>query len=537
MDRRRLFLRICRHAKRLSPIELILVIILSTQILASDLASSEKRGRVIYLKTISPSGGEINAVVGEGGIDAPGSALPCVNCHGFEGEGLEEHGISATNIAWEDLTKSYWGKRTGTRQYPPYNEATLERAIREGLDPAGNALDPSMPRYRLSNEDMEDLIAYLKVIHRALDPGITDHSIKLGSVLPTTGSFGATGLAMKRLLESYFDEVNASGGVFNRKIILRVREYGSTPEASQKVYDELIDKEEVFAIVSPFDSNSDTEHLSALIENREVPTIGPFTLYPDDIHVLNRYTFYLYSGLREQARAQVEFARKRFGADKIKVAIVYPEKGARAQDAEAIDEQVRQCGWRDLEKIVFSPDAPEWRETVVKLKAGSIGMIFFLGSFQDLKQLAEEADNQRWTPYTFVSGALVKPEIFELPASFARTIFAAYPTLPGDYTQEGMRQLNELGTKYDLSRSHLTAQVSAYCSAKLIVEGLRRAGSRPSREKLVSQLEQLDKFETGLTPEMSFGPNRRIGSLGAYIVALDIVGRTLSPVDGWISLN
>mgnify|MGYP002336390849 CR=1 FL=1 len=44
-----------------------------------------------------------------------------------------------------------------------YTDDTLRRAIAEGVDPGGDPLDPAMPRWSMSAEDMADLIAYLKL--------------------------------------------------------------------------------------------------------------------------------------------------------------------------------------------------------------------------------------------------------------------------------------------------------------------------------------------------------------------------------------
>jgi len=52
---------------------------------ARGLTPQERRGRAIYLRGESPSGKEIQAVVGE--VDVPGSALTCAGCHGARGEG------------------------------------------------------------------------------------------------------------------------------------------------------------------------------------------------------------------------------------------------------------------------------------------------------------------------------------------------------------------------------------------------------------------------------------------------------------------
>ena len=45
-------------------------------------------------------------------------------------------------------------------------------------------------------------------------------------------------------------------------------------------------------------------------------------------------------------------------------------------------------------------------------------------------------------------------------------------------------------------------------------------------------------FETGVTPRLSYGPNRRIGARGAHIVVVDLENKTYKPVgDGWFDLQ
>ena len=54
---------------------------------------------------------------------------------------------------------------------------------------------------------------------------------------------------------------------------------------------------------------------------------------------------------------------------------------------------------------------------------------------------------------------------------------------------------------------------------------------------LVDALEALYAFETGLTPPLSYGPNRRIGARGAHVVAVDLVNKSYQPVGGWHELR
>ena len=61
------------------------------------------------------------------------------------------------------------------------HRASFIRSLTAGVDPAGNKFTVAMPTYRMSQEDMANLIAYLKRIETDTDPGLTDNSIVIGT--------------------------------------------------------------------------------------------------------------------------------------------------------------------------------------------------------------------------------------------------------------------------------------------------------------------------------------------------------------------
>jgi ABC-type branched-subunit amino acid transport system substrate-binding protein len=100
-----------------------------------------------------------------------------------------------------------------------------------------------------------------------------------------------------------------------------------------------------------------------------------------------------------------------------------------------------------------------------------------------------------------------------------------------------MKEFAALAEKYKLPSHHLATQMFAYCAAKTLVEALKRAGRDLSRDKLIQSLEGLYEYPTGLTPALTFGPNRRIGAMGAYVVTIDLNEKQFLPVSGWININ
>jgi mono/diheme cytochrome c family protein len=166
------------------------------------LTPQERRGKAIYMRGESPAGHDIAATVGE--LDIPASTLTCAGCHGLRGEGKTEGGVTAGNLSWANLIKPYGHTHPTGRKHGPFDERMFARSLAEGMDPSGNELAVAMPRFKMAAEDVADLIAYLKRIEADKDPGLTESSVKVGTILPATGALAESGAAMKQVLTAYF---------------------------------------------------------------------------------------------------------------------------------------------------------------------------------------------------------------------------------------------------------------------------------------------------------------------------------------------
>src|ERR1044072_5240273 len=146
------------------------------------LTVEEKRGKALYLRGESASGQEITALLND--IDVPASTLTCAGCHGSRGEGKTEGGVTAGPLTWSHLTKPYGHADEGGRKHPAFSETSFVRLLTSGLDPCAHKLAANMPIYRMPQEYMANLIAYLRRSETDSDPGVTDTTIVLGTVLP-----------------------------------------------------------------------------------------------------------------------------------------------------------------------------------------------------------------------------------------------------------------------------------------------------------------------------------------------------------------
>jgi len=503
------------------------------------LTPEEKRGKQIYLRGTSASGREITAYLGEASLEVPGSAMTCGGCHGADGEGKPEGGVTPSNITWAALTKPYGIVHASGRKHPPYTERAVELALTRGLDPAGNRLLNIMPRYQMAREDLNDLIAYLKRLGTDRDPGLTDKEIRIGMLVPAKGALADLGQAIKSVVAAYFEEVNSQGGIYNRKIELKFAETGDAAAATVANAERLITDEQIFALSGAVIAGADRE-IATLAQNSEVPLVAPFTLYPPITASVNRQVFYLLSGIDDQARALVVFAAQKFADDKTTVAraaIVYQESELNAGVASAIEEQVKKAGWGAPASVKYARGKFDAAAVVRELSAKGVNTVFLISGGEDPRALLAAAEKSNWTPALYLPGALTGKDILDASPTFKGRIFLSFPTVPTDVKPAALENLRALAAKYKLPQGHVAAQISAYVSAQLLVEGLKRAGRDLSREKLIAALEGLYEYDTGLTPPLTYGPNRRVGAAGAYIVTVEPEKKQFAPASGWIGIK
>jgi hypothetical protein len=236
-----------------------------------------ERGRQLYAESTSPSGAEFVAVLGDG-IEVAAAAVPCAGCHGHDGRGRPEGGLTPTDITWDRLSRPYGAVSPGGRRHPPYDAASLGRSLVEGVDPAGTPLHMAMPRYRMSKEDMADLVAYLQTLGAATDPGVTEAELSLGVFLPPGAARKPMADAVRAALTRRAAAFNARGGTYGRTIALRFFETVETSESAaghRARLEEQLAAAPVLAAVAAPQAGAE-EDLAALCEEWRLPLVAPF---------------------------------------------------------------------------------------------------------------------------------------------------------------------------------------------------------------------------------------------------------------------
>jgi ABC-type branched-subunit amino acid transport system substrate-binding protein len=472
---------------------LLILALLLLPLAAAALSPEEIRGRQIYTLGTSASGIEIKAVLGEEGNELPASALPCAGCHGREGHGGKEGGVRPSDLTREALGRPAVGERGG-RRHPPYDDHLLIRAITLGVDPAGNRLHVAMPRYRLTQKDAADLLAYLKRLGHEEEPGLTPGAVHVG-VLLSGGARAEETAEVRAALTARGAEIDNSGGIYGRRLALDFITLPEPPAERAAKLRERLAGEPLFALIGTDLSGAEGE-MADVAEAAGVPLLSTLAARPRESSPPDRHVFYLTSGLAEQAEALIAAAAQRLPPGERSLAIVPPASAALAGIAAAAAETARRSGFR-LAEATEAPGA------ILLLDRGAAAR----------ERLAREQGRR---PLVLLPGVLPGEDLFTLvPAPLGDRLLISLPVLP--------------------ARS-APAQTAALAAAEVLIEGLRRAGREVSRESLTATLETLYRFDAGLGAPVTFGPNRRLGARGAFVTGIDFPRRALAGAASWIEL-
>jgi ABC-type branched-subunit amino acid transport system substrate-binding protein len=236
----------------------------------------------------------------------------------------------------------------------------------------------------------------------------------------------------------------------------------------------------------------------------------------------NREVFYLLPGFEQLEQELIRFSAVEGARTTDKTAVVVADAKLETSVSPAMQVVWKELGEGKAREFSFSP--ANGQQVIHELQSQGIDTVFFVGDGEQASQWIRAADQAGWSPRTFVLGALMDDSILTSPARFQGKIFAAYPELEPE--AGAVDEFEDFLQRHQLSHDHRLIQISAYCSAKILVDALARAGKNPTREKLILNLEQMRDFKTGLLPGITFGPNRRIGSVKAEIVCADLVSHS-----------
>jgi ABC-type branched-subunit amino acid transport system substrate-binding protein len=368
--------------------------------------------------------------------------------------------------------------------------------------------------------------------------GVTETEVTFGSSLALQGHAGYLGQETLRGAMSYLNHVNEQGGVHGRTIRLITRDDSYDPPKCLDNTQRFLIEDKVFGLFC-YVGTPTTVKILPLIEEAKVPLLGMFTganalrepFLPYLLNVRASYyqetsaavehlvqdlklkriaVFYQYDAFGFDGLTGTELALKRFGLEPV-------ARGSYVRGTHDIREGLERIRESGAEAVVMIGTSDPCANFIRKSQESGYSPIFYMVSFVGAKELSRNLLQTDISQVGVVMSQVVPPPIMrdgsvaESAQEFVRLLEQYYPG----------EEPNFVGFE-------------GYINAKVLVEGLQRAGRDLTRESFLGAISSMTDFSLGGDVRLTFGPEDHQGMDKVYFTRLH-EGRFIL-LENWVEL-
>jgi ABC-type branched-subunit amino acid transport system substrate-binding protein len=352
------------------------------------------------------------------------------------------------------------------------------------------------------------------------ETGVTDRQVLVGQFAAFTGPAAQLGERLKVGIEAYFKLVNAQGGVNGRQLKLVTRDDGYEPERAKAAVKALIDEDKVFALIGSVGTPTGLASVPILTEAK-VPLVGMFTGAEGLRVPFNRYVFHIRASYFDETERMVQHLTS-LGLKKIAVFYqndAYGKAGLEGVERALAKRQLKPVGTATVERNTVDVQKalnallPVQPEAIVQISAYKASAAF-------IKQARAKGFGGQFFNVSFVGSKALADELGDTGAGVVITQVVPFPYSPSiPIVREYQQVMTEAGHQdFDFS------SLEGFLTAKVFVEGLRRAGRNPTREGLIAGIESIRDWDLGGFT-VRYGPQDHIGSNFVEVTTIGREGR------------
>lgn len=529
-------------------------------------------GERLYREGVGADNAPVRAI-SENDVPLSGAQAACVTCHRPSGLGSAEGGYYVPPIngpllfaprkldrrrLFQDFVYQVQPAQFKNRLYQPrmrpaYTTRTLGVALRTGVDPAGHSLAPIMPRYQLTDADVEALGTYLNSLSAHIAPGVDDRVIHFATVFSNDVP-PAQRAAMLQTMRAYVRWHNLhlhddrSRGRFSpyirspfvpidRRWVLSVWKLQGDDSTWRAQIERQYEEQPVFAIVGG-KVNGSWSGPARFCDANKLPCLFPDTELPGRAGKFG-YTTYFSAGLKLEALVAAHFLANL----------------SRAHPHSTIEQLAADDGFGQVPARVFTHELaallPSWKQTIrVFNSQAQLAAALDSGNHDSGRVLVVWPGVDVDATVRTLAATDPRAKLILLPS---RAIEAMRRALPGKisehvrfvdpYTLKMGSYAKSFETRAWLNARHLKTdniriRFKAYYTMNLLDAALSDIRNDFYRDYLMERVEDesLKDLNPGMYPWLALAPGERYAAKVAEIVRFDANQPSgLVSASGWIA--
>lgn len=348
------------------------------------------------------------------------------------------------------------------------------------------------------------------------EDGVTDNRILIGRTNGVTGLIAGPNKEMNDGADAYIAWINKRGGVNGRRIEVVTLDDQFDPALTAKNAEALIKEKHVFALFQTR-GTPHTQAVVPLLEANKVPLVAPSTgaaVFHEPVHP---FVFNVRAKYQDEVIKGVQHFSM-LGAKQI--ALVHVDDAFGRDGLEGFNKGMEEQKLKPAAIVPFDRVKPDIPGIVAELKKANPQAVIVVASAGTTVPLikALRAEGSRAHIMTLSNNSA--KSFVESLGKDGNGVIVAQITPAAELLTTKLGQEFKLATKEKPAVASYAA-MEGFVSAKVLVEGLQRAGRNLTREGFTRALESIRREDIGGLM-LTYGPKRHTGS---EYVELTMIGK------------
>ena len=371
---------------------------------------------------------------------------------------------------------------------------------------------------------------------RSVAPGVSDTHIVLGSSLALTGHAGYLGTQTLRGAEAYIRHVNEKGGVHGRTIEIKAVDDSYDPPRCLANTQKFIIDNNVLALFC-YVGTPTTIKVLPLVEEARIPLIGMFTGANALREPFNRYVINIRASYYQETEAAVSHLVKDIGITKIAVFYQYDAYGFDGLIGTEL--ALKEYNLEPVARGSYIRGTLDVSEGLDKIRNSGAEAVVMVGTYGACARFIQLAQEEGYDPIfynvSFVGAEELARRIGEGTPTVLMSQVVPPPATGSGSPQDAAVEYVRLLGRYYPGETPSFVGLEGFLNARILVEGLEKAGRNLTREGLIDAIETIRDLDLGPGMSITYGPHDRQGLDQVYFTRLEN-GRFI-PFSGWESLK
>jgi len=345
-------------------------------------------------------------------------------------------------------------------------------------------------------------------------------TLLIGQSAPLSGTNKELGEEIRDGALAYFKKVNDAGGVNGKKIELISLDDANSTAKSGENGRVLIEERNVIAL---FGYASATLSVPALphVEKNKTPFVAPFT-GADPMRVFKRYVYNHRASYADELEKIIDFYAnvgvKTFG-------VLYHDDPVGRENLTAVQRAINKRNFKAATTIGIPRVNPDIKKAIEQVTAAKPDVLITTTLFKPSADFIKGARAAN-PGMQFVSTSFAGPNVLmrALGADGAGVAISQVVPPVTNKSIPVVAEYQQAFEKFTGKQNFGATSLESYIAAKMLVEGLRRAGKDPTRESLAIALDGMSSFDTGGFI-IGFSPSNHNGSAFAEMTVIDKSGK------------